>query len=236
MSIYARQLDSQGLTIIARRMAAFLPGLQAMIAPILHQPKPPGKFEFISLDPDVSTTIMDDLDVQGLIRRFCGSHARLDNHFCFSYPGEGVSPNIHGGPFSEVRSVYYQRHGDVVQTSNLKVGIVLQDQDGLAYIRGSHVMLARQSRNVDLTRPPLKAGDVVVFTDALVHGTAHSDTPRQILYYTFTPGHVVWATWEQPVWRDLIPEHRRKFIREPGVMQLNQQDRTKLISRIPTFK
>lgn len=236
MNKYERQLDATGLTIIEKRMMYEVPKLLTMLEPVLKQEKPPGKFEFIKLGPDVGTMIMDDLDIQSMIRRFCGSHARLDNHFCFSYPGEGVSPNIHGGPFSELRSVYYQRHGDTVQTSNLKVGIALQDQAGLAYVPGSHVMLPQRNKEKGLTSPSLSAGDVVVFTDALIHGTTHTTYPRQMLYYTFTPGHVAWSSWYEPEWLNQVPVTRRKFFRAPGVMVIDPTDRAKLRPRDATFQ
>lgn len=239
MSTKARKLDMQGYVVLPGGAEDDIPRYAELIAPVIARPDSPGKFHFMQLDPEAFTRVLDNPLVRDLVELFCGKHARLDNHFCFSYPGEGVSPNIHGGPFNESRSVYYHSQAGFFQTSNLKVGIVMQDNKGVAFVPGSHrtEIQARgmNTEKAELVTPQLRRGDIVVFTDALVHGTVHVAAHRQMLYYTFTPGHVAWAEYEEPAWLNLVPDHRRGFFRAPGLVRLDPENRADIDWKKPTF-
>lgn len=202
-----------------------------------------GKFDLLSLGPELMTRVLDYHDIRHAAETLCGAFARLDNQFGFSYPGNGVSPNIHGGPFSEKRSVYYQEQADWRQTSNLKVGIAIQPQQGLGILPGSHKSTAKGKDrilpcNVDVSQlqvPVLYGGDIIVFTDALIHGTVHTETPRQMLYYTFTPGHVSWAVYADHPRIDEVPATRQWFFRPAGLVNLDTTNRSQIQFIPPTF-
>lgn len=236
----ARKLDMQGYVVLPGEAIDQIGRYAELINGVITSEHRPGKFHFMQFDPEAFTWVLDNQQVMDLVSFFCGPHARLDNHFCFAYPGEGVSPNIHGGPFNEGRSVYYHSQGMYHQTSNLKVGIVMQPQRGVAFVPGSHKtnLAARgcTTEQSELVKPRLAQGDIIVFTDALVHGTTHHEQQRQILYYTFTPGHVAWAEYEEPKYLAMIPEHRRRFFRKPGLVQLDPEDRANIRWKEATFQ
>lgn len=236
----ARKLDMQGFVILPKAVTdPWLTQAQLLTQAVVRQPKPPGKFSFIHYSPMLFTDILADQLVMGLVQFFCGNFARLDNHFGICYPGEGLKPNVHGGPFSEKRSCYYTSQAGIWQTSNLKVAIPLQDQQGTVFVPGSHKtdMPTRQGPTSphELVAPRLRRGDVLLFTDALVHGTKHVDKPRQMLYYTFTPGHVAWQQYSPPSWLSSVPEDRQRFFRPPGLFQVDQADRTVTQAVEPTL-
>lgn len=199
----------------------------------------PGKFEFIDRQPALFTYVWEFDVVPQLLREFCGDHARLDNHFGFNYPGQGVGPNIHGGPGSERRSVWWHTAPSCSHTTNLKVGVALQPHAGFGFLPGSHkassLQAAAHATPAELQRPQFVPGSVVVFTDALVHGTIESPDTRTMLYYTFTPGHVAWAQYREPAWREQLPPQRQRFIRPPGIVAINPADRTTIQYLPPTF-
>lgn len=230
ISTKARKLDMQGYVVLPKAAEADYSEYTEHIRPLTNAPDNPGKFHVAHLAPELFTRVIEYPEVRDLVRWFCGEHARLDNHFVFAYPGQGVSHNIHGGPWSESRSVYYHSQGDTFQTSNLKVGISLNDQRGLAVVPGSHKTDMRvrpcDVPKSELTHPRLRQADIIVFTDALIHGTVHTEQARAMLYYTFTPGHVCWAEWEDLPWHRDVPEQRRKFLRKPGMCHVSAEDRT----------
>jgi ectoine hydroxylase-related dioxygenase (phytanoyl-CoA dioxygenase family) len=47
-----------------------------------------------------------------------------------------------------------------------------------------------------VTQPPVEAGDALIFTEALIHGTMPwtSSHERRALLYKYSPGHSSWAS------------------------------------------
>lgn len=190
------------------------------------------KFEFINLDPLLFTEMWSDRQFLQMLRLFCGDWVRYDGHFGVTIPG--VNNNIHGGPGSHQQSTWYIKQNGRIITTNLKVGISLSESDEFGYLPGSHKSLdiqegkaANPGKYVDvelLERPLLTVGDLFIFTDALLHGTL-GQTPRQTLYYTFTPGFVCLHKHSKPNWYDQIPEDRQRLVREAGVAYPDQNNR-----------
>jgi len=232
----------QGYTVLKGYDAKLIEHHLRVLKPDIDFPaERSNKFTFIEHDPVRFTEVLDWGDVPLLIRTFCGNHARLDNHFGFNWPAPAARKNIHGGPYSESRSCYYSRQGDVMQTSNLKIGIALHAQAGLALIPGSHTTSMRANGGNhdpdELVVPYLNPGDVIVFTDALVHGTVDAPGERTMLYYTITPGHVCWAQYTEPMWLNALPPERRKLIRPPGIARLHGEgDQRRVLLAAPTYE
>lgn len=188
----------------------------------------PQKFHFLDKIPYLGAQPLLLPAVQEMIFRYCGEYARLDNHFGYATTAD-TAVNIHGGPYSERRSVYWSE-GRVLQTSNLKLGVALDNHAGFAVLPGSHrpdgVHAWRRPCDVnlqDMTVVPLTAGAVILFTDALIHGTVPYAQPRRMLYYTFTPGHVAWAQYTEPLWKPHLPKHAQRFIRPPGLVTIQEE-------------
>lgn len=232
-----QRIDEQGYIVLQKGVG---PELVAKYLELIQQVKPKGgwshKADVLHLDPVAFTQVLLQKRLQKVIRGLCGDHARLDHHFLLSYPGGKLKPNVHGGPFSEHCAVHYHTQGGIKLTSNLKIGIALQRQGGPGVIPGTHKIdeaypQERRRRHFrELVVPGMKPGAIVIFTDALFHGTPDVDGFRQMLYYTFTPGHVAWARyepWPAEVMQKL-PEEIRGYFRPPGLVQWGKDDRWKL--------
>ena len=115
-----------------------------------------------------------------------GARLRLDHDYCL-FMREGAPANaLHGGPWRYETDHWYRYHDGVmrngltVATWNLTPAPA--GAGGFACVPGSHKTnflqhmprdVARFERGADwLTQPPLAAGDVLIFTEALIHGTA----------------------------------------------------------------
>jgi hypothetical protein len=150
---------------------------------------------------------------------FVGEHFRMDHAFGVS--GEAAEAQMHGGPYSSQNSCFYlplpgQRKGFVGQ---LNLGFTLYGQDaetgGFCYIPGSHkstdmragAEILKEVYNYDFNHssivvPTLKPGDLLVFTEALIHGDTgwrSPATPRMQAYYKMTPGFMCWRDPQENV-------------------------------------
>jgi hypothetical protein len=147
----------------------------------------------------------------------CGPHARLDHAFgVCSTPQSGSVPQLHGGPDSSQLSCFYHDVGREVRVvGQLSAGVVLTGQSprtgGFCYLPGSHHAARRiEGRDVYvrllghnlahecLTVPTLDPGDLVFFSESLVHGDTgvrESNWKRLVAYYKFCPG---WMCWRDP--------------------------------------
>ena len=138
-----------------------------------------------------------------------GSRLRLDHDYCL-FMRRGAPPNpLHGGPrlFETDHWYYYQdgimRNGLTVATWNLTPAP--SGAGGFACIPGSHktnfmrnvpMDVRRFERRPDyLYQPPMDTGDVLIFTEALIHGTIpwDADHERRTLLFKYSPPHSTWA-------------------------------------------
>ena len=143
-----------------------------------------------------------------------GPHVRLDHDYAiFMNGGEGVG-RLHGGedggrPGGPEADHWYKyrdgviRNGLCVMTYNL--ADAPEGAGGFACIPGSHksnfpTELPTDVRHFErpthyVVQPAVEAGDLVFFTEAVIHGTmpwkaAHQ---RRALLYKYSPGHSAWS-------------------------------------------
>ncbi len=143
-----------------------------------------------------------------------GPHVRLDHDYAiFMNGGEGRG-GLHGGedggrPGGPEGDHWYKyrdgvmRNGLCVMTYNLAAAP--EGAGGFACIPGSHksnfpTHIPSGVRGFErpahyVVQPPVEAGDVLFFTEAVIHGTmpwraAHQ---RRSLLYKYSPGHSAWA-------------------------------------------
>lgn len=179
-------------------------------------------------------------------REMCGPHIRLDHAFGVRGGETSDAPaQLHGGPDSSQYSCFYHNVGQPVGIiGQLSVGVTLKGQTpasgGFCYLPGSHKAHSRvDGRHVfekllvsDVTHPAitvpyLQPGDVIYFSESLVHGDTGSlrdrrfPTPpppweRLMAYYKFCPG---WMCWRDPAQQEkyqaLVPNERAKQLLEP---------------------
>ncbi len=141
------------------------------------------------------------------LRELVGEKLRLDHEYAiFMRMGAGEN-RLHGGatPYDPAQSYHFRNerfyNGLTVVTYALSEAAA--GDGGFCCIPGSHKsnvaippeFRETENRGLWLVQPPLKAGDVLYFTEALTHGTlpwtaAHE---RRALLYKFSPGHQSWS-------------------------------------------
>ncbi|MCY4531826.1 MAG: hypothetical protein OXC84_05795 [Gammaproteobacteria bacterium] len=81
--------------------------------------------------------------------------------------------------------------------------------------------VAHFERDVDwVVQPPMEAGDVLIFTEALIHGTAEwrANHERRTLLYKYSPPHSTWAKefYNLADYPDAT-EHQRRLLAGPSI-------------------
>ena len=131
-----------------------------------------------------------------------------------------------GEPFPQ-DGIWYQARGGTMRSGLLAVEFLLSDQPpgrgGFCAIAGSHKANFRCPRGISLweqdqsavTNPGGRAGDVIIFTEALAHGTLpwRNEFDRRVAVYRFAAKTVQYATGfhevVMPGWADeLTPAQR----------------------------
>jgi Phytanoyl-CoA dioxygenase (PhyH) len=119
----------------------------------------------------------------------------------FDYPPGTEGHALHfGEPFPQ-DGVWYQARGGTLRSGLLAVEVLLTDQPagrgGFCAIAGSHkanfprpegISRWEQDQSV-VTNPGARAGDVIMFTEALAHGTLpwRNEFDRRVAVYRFAP-------------------------------------------------
>jgi ectoine hydroxylase-related dioxygenase (phytanoyl-CoA dioxygenase family) len=158
-----------------------------------------------------------------------GNRLRLDH--CYGIlmtPGtDGLG--LHGGatPFDAAQ---YALHRDGRMHHGLSVAMFAlvdtgEHDGGFICVPGSHKAnypLPHAAERLGIVRHvPHRAGDVLVFTEALTHGTATWLAPyeRRHLLFKYSPGHLAWDV-PQPIPPDLEPlldDRQRALLAPPSV-------------------
>jgi len=150
--------------------------------------------------------LLDHEGIFDIVLELCGSSARLDHAYgIIMRPGTN-GLGLHGGgkPFDPAQ--FYTVDGGAIRTGLIAVQWALVDHNpgrgGFLCVPGSHK--ANFPRPAEIAagmavEVAMKAGDVVVFTEALTHGTSTWQGPRQrrTLLYKYSPGN---SAWSHEVW------------------------------------
>jgi hypothetical protein len=133
---------------------------------------------------------------------------RLDHCYgIYMRPGSG-GLNLHGGGTPYDRPEYFHFRNGQMYNGLTVVSWALTDvppgQGGFACIPGSHKAnypCPRPIRTFEsnpgcVVQVPMRAGDVLIFTEALTHGTQRWTAPfqRRSLLYKYAPGHLAWGS------------------------------------------
>jgi ectoine hydroxylase-related dioxygenase (phytanoyl-CoA dioxygenase family) len=142
-----------------------------------------------------------------------GPKFRVDHDYSMFMRRGTYRSSLHGGP-----SPHYQVGGDhwyryvegTIRNGLTVFTYCLSDagpgDGGFACVPGSHKsnLLSGMPDDVArfkspahyVTQPVVKAGDVIIFTEALVHGTTawNADHERRALLYKYSPGHSSWSS------------------------------------------
>ena len=190
--------------------------------------------EAISRWGDAFRDLMDHPRVLPYLVELIGRRLRIDHDYCIFMREGANGQSIHGGPrrFETDHWYYYadgiMRNGLTVATWNLTDAP--QGAGGFVCIPGSHKTnfmlqlpedVRRQTRQPDyVVQPPMAAGDVLIFTEALMHGTRSWRAPheRRTLLYKYSPPHSSWRI--KPYDANDYPgasEQQRRLMAPPSV-------------------
>jgi hypothetical protein len=181
------------------------------------------KFGFVGLDP-----VFKDIITDPRILETC--HKWIDPHFRFDHAWgvqqfAGATPtvnNLHAGPYANQGYFQYNWYGGKPRSSCLIFSVVTEaqaaEQGGLVVIPGSHKsylgmtapdvyshVLHLSFDSTDFSDiaviPSLEPGDLLVFTEALMHGSAHWQAitrRRRNLYFKYCLGSMGWLPQDNP--------------------------------------
>ena len=138
-----------------------------------------------------------------------GSRVRLDHDYCIFMQKDASSTRLHGGPRMHLSDHWYHYSDGIMRNGLTVATYALTDANegdgGFACVPGSHKTnflkllpedVAFFDRDVDYVyQPAIEAGDVLIFTEALIHGTKEwrSDQERRALLYKYSPPHSRWG-------------------------------------------
>jgi hypothetical protein len=171
--------------------------------------------------------LLDHDGIFDIITELCGQNVRLDHAYGIIMRAGTRGLGLHGGgtPFDPAQ--YYTVDGGSIRTGLVAVQWALVDhvagRGGFLCVPGSHkanfptpaAVAAGMAIEV-----PMFAGDVVIFTEALTHGTAAWQGPdqRRSLLYKYSPGN---SAWSHEVWQNELIEactpRQRLMLQPPSV-------------------
>lgn len=208
----------------------------------VYQNKMPWKFSVLSMG-EVFWDIMTNNKLLGMVEQLCGSQFRMDHAFAVSSDEQIV--NLHGGPASSYGSCFTKIDNELY-VGQLSVGVPLAHQSpttgGMCYIPGSHRSLdLRAGREIKrelmngkqeheaITVPTLNPGDLVLFSESLVHGDVGWKPKyysRLVVYYKFAPGFMCWRDpREQEQYRHLARNDlERRLVESPWSGQYSDKN------------
>ncbi len=165
------------------------------------------------------------------ILEMCGATARLDHAYGITMRAGTSGLGLHGGGTPHDPAQFYDVRGGRMYNGLVAVQWALVDHDrgngGFLCIPGSH--------RANFDRPaghpanwaveiPLQAGDVVIFTEALTHGTSpwRGEHDRLSMLYKYAPGHSTWGTQYQTTLAQLagsglLSDRQRRLMQIPAV-------------------
>ncbi|HZO90643.1 MAG TPA: phytanoyl-CoA dioxygenase family protein [Chthonomonadaceae bacterium] len=170
--------------------------------------------------------LMDHPKILPYLVELIDSKFRLDHDYCIFMPQGSEGGQLHGGEGHEGDHWYKYRDG-VIRNGLTVVTYFLTPagpgDGGFACIPGSHKTNFLRAIPPEVKRferpahyvvqPVVEAGDALIFTEALVHGTMpwRARHERRALLYKFSPGHSAWSQkYPSPDdYENLTPQQRR---------------------------
>lgn len=178
------------------------------------------KFAFVTLDP-IFLDIIADKRILETCSKWMDPHFRFD-HAWGVQQSDGSIPtisNLHAGPYGNQGFFQYHWHGGCPRASCLNFAIATEPQlpgdGGLVLVPGSHKshlpfggqevfcnLLEYSLEDSDIViQPNLEPGDLLVFAEALMHGSADwrpSGKRRRNLYFKYCLGSMGWLPQDNP--------------------------------------
>jgi ectoine hydroxylase-related dioxygenase (phytanoyl-CoA dioxygenase family) len=197
----------------------------------------PWSFDFLGDDP-IFFDLMAHPRTMHVLRTMLGDWFRLDHAYGLQMKTDTVThagDNLHGGPREDQGEHQYQWSQGRMYNGLVVVMYALEDVNpgdgGFICVPGSHKANVKHVPKVEshlVINPSLKAGDMLIFTEALVHGTKKwraEGRRRRSLLYKYSPGYSCWRdSGEVTRFADRVStDLQRALLRPPRV-----DDRTPL--------
>ncbi len=154
--------------------------------------------------------LIDHPNITPYLEELLGPMFRLDHDYCiFMSPGSQKGGGLHGGPERDSGSHFFKHYDGTIRNGLSVMTFFLADagpgDGGFVCVPGSHKTnflsllpedVKRHERAAPyVLQPVVKAGDALLFTEALIHGTRPwmADHERRTLLYKYSPGNMSWA-------------------------------------------
>ena len=159
-------------------------------------------------------SLIDHPKILPYLLELLGPHVRLDHDYAIFMDEGQQGSRLHGGedgggPGGPEADHWYKYRDGVMRNGLSVMAYNLADAPegagGFACIPGSHKSNFLRELPSDVrhferpahyaVQPPVEAGDVLFFTEALVHGTMtwRAKHQRRSLLYKYSPGHSAWS-------------------------------------------
>src|SRR3954452_19343738 len=172
--------------------------------------------------------LLDHPAVLDVVIELCGPHARLDHAYGIVMAPGTSGLGLHGGAVPFDPAQYY-----VVDAGGMHCGLVGAQwslssggpgDGGFCCVPGTHKARFEMPDPIPVelvVEVPLGAGDVVLFTEALTHGTLpwRGRGQRRTLLYKYSPGNSSWGKDEglPPALAPLLSPRQRRLFEPPSV-------------------
>jgi len=172
--------------------------------------------------------LMNHPRVVPLLRDLLGEQLRLDHAYGLVMAPDTAGLGLHGGGMPWDPSQYYAHRGgrmfNGLTTVTWSLVDTAPDDGGFCCIPGSHKANESLPSEVPpgwVKEIPQAAGSVLIFTEALTHGTLRWSAPRErrAVLFKYCPGHLAWAPYQEPprrLWR-LLSDEQRRLLQPPSV-------------------
>ncbi len=172
--------------------------------------------------------LIDHEGVLGVLVDLCGPAVRLDHAYGLAMASGTDGLGLHGGGTPHDPSQFSAVRDGRLFNGLVSVMWALVDhparRGGFCCIPGSHRANFALPTPVDpswVLEVPMAAGDVLVFTEALTHGTStwRARHQRRALFYKYAPGHMAWG----PDYTDLaalsplLTARQQRLIQKPSI-------------------
>ena len=178
--------------------------------------------------------LMDHPGIVSYLAELLGPYVRIDHDYSIFMQKGGSAGRLHGGPTMQggVKAAdHWYRYHDGVMRNGLTVFTYCLSHagpgdGGFGCVPGSHKSnftncipddVRHWERRPHFVRQvEVEAGDVIIFTEALVRGTVpwKADHERRSLLYKYSPGHSSWSQsyYDADAYPDATEQQRRLMV------------------------
>ena len=203
----------------------------------LHYPEVSSQVQFhgnsISQWGQDYVALIDHPRILPYLLELIDSSFRIDHDYCIFMRHGARGMDLHGGEGHEGDHWYKwrdgrMRNGLTVVTyalSDCKAGdggfICIPGTHKGNYLQGIPREVVTQERRPDyVIQPPVAAGDAIIFTEALVHGTRawSASYERRALLYKYSPGYSAWSSNYYSIEKyEGLTDQQRRIMSPPSV-------------------